>query len=422
LLDISITPDEKFSKNFEKNTVELGIKYKLTIEIKGFLGKPYAVYFGVVFLNENNSEVSRVINWLNDFSGKQYSKSLIFSPPKESKKMIPILRANIETPVKTNIHLQVDGLEKSLTHVDITTPDDFVFTNDFLIPFQKELTKEEEDQLEKNLVWIIGPPRSGTSWFGTKLLSYDTLSMNEPQIGLHLGIRQPRIKKQMVRHIDLFEKEPDYFFSKQYSETWRYYLRKLIINRIYSQFQNLTQKIIIKEPNGSMGIDIITQCLTNSKIIFLIRDGRDTTDSKLDSLKKKSWAIKNYGYTPLNPNHRLEEIKFQCKLWVKLMDVLENAFEQHPKENKIKLKYENLRKNTFDELKKIYKFLEIDIPNNILKKIVEDQSYENLPKEIKGKGRVIRSANPGNWNTNFSEEEKIVINEIMGKKLKQFGY
>jgi len=104
------------------------------------------------------------------------------------------------------------------------------------------------------------------------------------------------------------------------------------------------------------------------------------------------------------------------------MDILENAFEQHPKENKIKIKYEHLRKNTFEELKNIYKFLEIDIPNNKLKKIVEDQSYENMPKEIKGKGKVIRSANPGNWNTNFSEEEKIVMDEIMGKKLKQFGY
>jgi len=61
---------------------------------------------------------------------------------------------------------------------------------------RKDLSEGQEGELEKNLVWIIGPPRSGTTWLGTQLLSFQTKSMNEPQLGLHLGMRQPRIREK----------------------------------------------------------------------------------------------------------------------------------------------------------------------------------------------------------------------------------
>ena len=36
---------------------------------------------------------------------------------------------------------------------------------------QIHLTPQQEDSLEKNLVWIIGAPRSGTTWL-VELLSF----------------------------------------------------------------------------------------------------------------------------------------------------------------------------------------------------------------------------------------------------------
>ncbi len=422
MLDISISSKNNYSKNFKSSRGQEGIKYRITVNVEGFVGKPYSAYFGMVILNEKNKEMSRKIQWLNDFSGKKYQKSLVFSFPKDGKKMVSIIRVNSETPVKTETHLKIDGLDNEFEEVDKSFPENFLLTSDFQIPLSDELTKEQEEILEKNLVWIIGPPRSGTSWLGTKLLSYQTLSMNEPQIGLHIGMRQPHIKEKIVRNIDLFKKEPDYFFSQQYSATWKYYLRKLIINRIFSQFQNLTHKIIIKEPNGSMGMDIITQCLPLSKIIFLVRDGRDITDSRIDAFRKDSWAIKDYGFTPFKPNERLNEIRNMSKLWVKLMDILETSFDKHSEDKKILVKYENLRKDTLKELKKIYSFLEIDIPSEKLEKIVYEQSFENIPKEFKGEGKAVRAANPGKWKTSFSDEEKTIMEEIMGEKLKQLGY
>ena len=49
------------------------------------------------------------------------------------------------------------------------------------------LTEEEENQLEKNLVWIFANMRSGTTWLGTKLLTHNSHIINESSLCVHLG-------------------------------------------------------------------------------------------------------------------------------------------------------------------------------------------------------------------------------------------
>jgi len=55
----------------------------------------------------------------------------------------------------------------------------------------RNLSTEEESILEKNLVWVFGSHRSGTSWLAKNLLKHNTFLWNEPMIGLHLGISNP---------------------------------------------------------------------------------------------------------------------------------------------------------------------------------------------------------------------------------------
>ena len=43
-------------------------------------------------------------------------------------------------------------------------------------PRPNELTAEEESILEKNLVWVFGSARGGTTWLALQLMSYQTNS------------------------------------------------------------------------------------------------------------------------------------------------------------------------------------------------------------------------------------------------------
>lgn len=202
---------------------------------------------------------------LNDFSNTKKKFSLIFEAKTEN--VILIYRINSETPIRSAcefILLPIDKVNFTETESNIEDYDD---VNDFVATRTSELTCDEELMLEKNIVWIFGFYRSGTTWLGTQLLSHNTLIMHEPGITEHLGVHW-ETKYEVVRRFDRFYNEPNYFFSKRYENVWKYYLRKLILHRIYYQFFDLTHKIIIKEPSLVGGFDIISSCLPNSKIIL----------------------------------------------------------------------------------------------------------------------------------------------------------
>jgi len=287
------------------------------------------------------------------------------------------------------------------------------------MPKPKELSEEQENILEKNLVWVFASPRSGTSWLANELLTFQTHSMDEPYVGHHLasiGIAQDRQEL-----IESHRKRSSYFFADFYKNTWTFYLRKLILNRIYAQFEDIDKKIIIKEPNGSMGADNIIECTPNSKIIFVLRDGRDVIDSLVDARSKKGWGTK-LGAKQINEGNKTQFIERHANLWRIRTELLLSLFENHPSNLCHKVKYEDLRKNTKEELEKIYKFLEIDVPQEKLDEIVSKYSFENIPDSQKGSGKVRRSASPGKWKENFSEEEQKIMNEKMGETLKKLGY
>ena len=84
--------------------------------------------------------------------------------------------------------------------------------------------------LERKLVWVFGTARSGTTWLGTQLLSHNTWSIDESQIGRHLGSIWQIHDNVIKRDLDNFKNTHDYFFSSTFQDTWMYYLRKLIYN------------------------------------------------------------------------------------------------------------------------------------------------------------------------------------------------
>lgn len=291
-----------------------------------------------------------------------------------------------------------------------------------IFPKVNDLTPEEENQLEKNLVWIFGGRRSGTTWLGKQLLSHKTHYIHEPTLADHLGVQRNPGTNELVRRIDVRKGFKNYFFAEAYKNTWLHYLRKLILHRIYAQINDLTKKIIVKEPTTLLDIsDIISECMPSCKIIFLIRDGRDMIDSLLDARQEGGWLAKTKNAI-IQKKQRPSFIQRRAKIWLNQTENLLKTYQKSPKENGFLVKYEKLRKNTFEISSEIYSFLNIDISEAELKAIITKFSYENIKEDEKGKGKFIRSASPGKWKENFSDNEKKIMNDVMGKMLNSIGY
>jgi len=284
----------------------------------------------------------------------------------------------------------------------------------------KELTTEEELILEKNLVWIFAYRRSGTTWLGLELLSHNTKNIDELLIGLHLGHDQAH-HGGMARLIDIQKDVENFFFSEKYANTWKHFVRKLILNRVYAQLQDLSHKIILKEPSGSMGCDIVANCLPQSKIIILMRDGRDVLDSVLDAQESGGWEIER-GLMHVTKDLRINFLKRHATNWTRLVKILMKTYDSHQKDSRILIRYEDLINRTFDEVKKIYEFLEIDIKKEELEELLKKYDFKNIPEAEKGKGQFRRFATPGKWKENFTDEEKKTVENMIGDTLRQFNY
>lgn len=421
MIEIELDKDDSFSQDSEIITTEVGQTYTLTTEVLGIKGKPYSAYFGTDIVHSTNLDSDRRVIWLNDFSGMKKKVTLTIRAPTDGIRIH--YRINKETKTRSECKYKLLPLDKVSIFKSKTEQQKDLMN--FFEVRPKELSPEEELLLEKNLVWLFGSARSGTTWLGTELLTYNTHVMREPKLDLHLGILNS-VRKNVFTELENNQDRLHYVFSFKYKNTWKFYLRKLILNRIYCQFNDLNKKIIVKEPSaGTLGFAIIAEFLPNSKIIWLLRDGRDVVDSQTDArtfgYAKGGRFAKNIPNV-LSGKARTDFIRIRSRQWARLAEQMNKTFENHSPYLRLLIRYEELRKNTVEELDKIYQFLGIKIEKDVIEKIVTEFTFENIPQEEKGKGKQKRSATPGKWKENMSKEETNLVQEIMGETLRKLGY
>lgn len=287
-----------------------------------------------------------------------------------------------------------------------------------ILPRVSQLTSEQELILEKNIVWIFGSRRSGTTWL-RDMLAVDSKFVRESYVTEHLAVSSKA--NIFSRLLDDFKNNRNYFFSEYFKETWSYYLGKLLLYRIYAEVQDYKQKIFVKEPSSYLDAsDIILQCFPNSKAIIILRDGRDVIDSIIDGRQNGGWLLQSPEHA-IKKEDRIQFIEQTSTWWLaqtKIFLKIHDTFS-----NRVKLiKYEELLSDTLSVLKMIYSFIDKPATEKTLLQIIEKFSFKNIPDDMKGKGKFYRSATPGKWKENFNDDEKHVINRILGSTLKELGY
>jgi len=116
----------------------------------------------------------------------------------------------------------------------------------------------------------------------------------------------------------------------------------MILHRFYGQIQNLSLPVIVKEPSSRLGAsDILSECLPNSKLIVLIRDGRDIIDSLVDSRSKVGWQNIRPN-SVITEKNRVRVVEDLAKNWVQQMENLMKVYDNHNEKLRMKIKYEDL--------------------------------------------------------------------------------
>jgi len=287
----------------------------------------------------------------------------------------------------------------------------------------------ELGELERKLVWIFGSPRSGSSWLMRLLNSRPEIAqINESYLPVHLVPMGGQVEAgEYYEHGERAE-DPSYFFARDYMPAIRPRLRELALSGLLNQLDSMGHApiprwVVIKEPNGSHAADTVVSLLPGSRVLFLLRDGRDVVDSLLDAmLSSKSWWTERTGALDRPPQERLLFISQHSALWVSRTMASQRAFDALPPEQRLLVRYEDLLSDTATQLRRILDWLDLRVDAPRLQEVVKRHAFSSLPEERRGPGKDVRAATPGLWRENLTEEEQRAMQEIMGPKLAELGY
>ncbi|HET8815095.1 MAG TPA: sulfotransferase [Solirubrobacterales bacterium] len=287
--------------------------------------------------------------------------------------------------------------------------------------------------LENRLAWIFGSSRSGSTWL-LKMLSdlEGVVPVDDPHLGHHLGVWRPiplawaacEERPELNTLLDLKADEPGYFFSEHHRDAWWEPLRQLITARFEAQAvdggRGAIQEaaFVVKEP-GSHVAPLLAELFPESKVIFLLRDGRDVVDSWLDAYSEGSWAIPG-GAFPATEEGRIPLIRWLSAVWAYRSRAVRTAYESRREGDRILIRYEDLRSETETYLSRICTMIDLD-PGDV-PGVVRGHRFEKVPRAARGRRRVIRRARPGGWRENLSAAEQKAMHEELGEALEEFGY
>jgi hypothetical protein len=154
----------------------------------------------------------------------------------------------------------------------------------------------------------------------------------------------------------------------------------------------------------------------SSKIIHLIRDGRDVVVSKY--FYEKDFLVNNN----IKEFNNISKEEYTAKV---AMEWREYVCSWMNRDDCIICKYEELLLNTEQTLKKILKRLGYDVNEIIIKEAIINNTKEKLTDkigELFKHNTFIRKGIVGDWKNFFGNVEKNIFKEIAGDTLIELGY
>jgi hypothetical protein len=311
----------------------------------------------------------------------------------------------------------------------------------------------DDEAFEARLAWVFGSPRTGSTWL-LRLLTYPldltkkrpsgsvlprrasvrpvAVPVDEPYLPSHLTPMANQAAEPGASDFLLKSTrpgDPNYFFADAFADCWRPEVRRLILVRLHAQAELAATEhslddplVVVKEPNGSHGADVLMSILARSLMIFQLRDGRDVIDSMLHAQSSGGWLGRSGGLESRSESQRLGFVRHHARLWVNRTLAVERAYNAHAPDLRILVRYEDLRADTMGTLRPLVDWLGLERSDEELEAAVAALSFESYPARTKGPTKPLRAASPGLWRQNMSEAERREMNGIMGETLRRLGY
>lgn len=283
----------------------------------------------------------------------------------------------------------------------------------------------------QNLVFIVGCPRSGTTWLQRLLASHPQIHSGEEShffdmyVGPQLRTWKGQFKNLSTSGVGHLVGPPAYFREAEFISIVRNYLFELLEPMVKPLQPG--ELFLEKTPSHALFIPEIKQMLPDSRIIHIIRDPRDVVASLL--------AVAHTWGSTWAP----ERARIAAHVWREHVQAAREATKNLSADEFYEITYENLWNSTEDALNELLEFLGLRWDRDAIGKAIE----ANRPEAMKSGGTPIpvygevaiqigsvaklpqgfvRTARPRVWKRELSLPQKLRVWRVVCKTMRELGY
>ncbi len=265
---------------------------------------------------------------------------------------------------------------------------------------------------DKQFVFIIGAPRSGTTWLQAMLGAHPAVcTFGEMQLYNFYTLPWTVAWRTQIKFGD-FNGLPTVWSEEELYE----FLREFV-DRVYSRVINTkpTANIILdKHPGYSDGTEHINRLIPGSKFIHIIRDGRDVVASMLAASKGwgKIWAA--------------SDVETAASVWKRMVVGAREAGRCG--DRYLEVRYEELLSKGVTVLKRVFDFMGVQTELQNVASIYSQHQFETMKQKSIGTNGLplpagfFRKGRVGDWRQTLTARERYKLNEQAGDLLCALGY
>ena len=287
--------------------------------------------------------------------------------------------------------------------------------------------------------FIISAPRSGSTWLTTALNGHPEIFGTEQRLFGDFcevwqnndGTTAPRIT--FDKYAKSFGMHYFYQFMNRNYGTFVEDFQKSFVNFLCHFASGRTGKKVIVDKitpypgTAQFVVDEIKRLFPDSKIIHLVRDGRDVlTSGTFDWLLKDAEGTERHEFyvNPI-PGMRLERF-FDAKVikkWAANWNETIDIFADEDPAGRVT--YEEMKDDMPEALKKVFEALGVESTNEIAEKCTEESTFERMSGRPPGQEEVTAKARKGiagDWKNYFTLPDGELFDALAGEQMAAMGY
>ncbi len=288
-----------------------------------------------------------------------------------------------------------------------------------------------------NLLFIVGSPRSGTTWLQRLLASHPQIRTGQ-ESKLFVSYLAPQLQAwryELSREQDAKRATGRggsglscYFDEAEFMPILHDYMMQLLKPMIGDLKPG--EIFLEKTPSHALYLTEIKALLPDARIIHVLRDARDVVASLLAA--SQSWGE---GWAPNVPDKA-------ASMWTRHVKAVRKSAKNFSAREFHEIKYENLSAAPEQSLRQVAEFLNLkwdaqEIANAVntncadaVKKSASSGTVIPLHGEaakrtgeiVKEPGGFIRRAQPGGWKADLSLNAKLRVWRVARKTMREVGY